>query len=46
MARIPAITEDAQQGAKMGVNNVMKHHALIARVESVPLVAAKRVFAT
>jgi hypothetical protein len=45
MARIPTITEDAQRVAKMGVNNVMKHHALIARAVSVLRVAAKMVFA-
>ena len=45
MARIPTITEDAQRVAKMGVNNVTKHHARIARVVSVLLVAAKTAFA-
>ncbi len=45
MARIPTITEDAQRVAKMGVNNVMKHPALIARAVSVLRVAAKTVFA-
>ena len=45
MARIPTITEDVQRVAKMGVNNVMKHHALIARAVSAPRVAAKTVFA-
>jgi len=45
MARIPTITEDVQRVAKMVVNNVTKHHARIARVVSVLLVAAKTAFA-
>ena len=45
MARIPTITEDVQRVAKMVVNNVTKHHARIARVASVLLVAAKTAFA-
>ena len=45
MARMPTITEDAQQVAKMGVNNVMKHHALIARAVSALRVAVKTVSA-
>jgi len=46
MARMPTITEDVQRVAKMGVNNVMEHHALIARAVSALRVAAKTVFAT
>ena len=46
MARMPTITEDVQRVAKMGVNNVMEHHALIARAVSALRVAAKTGFAT
>ena len=44
MARMPTITEDVQRVAKMGVNNVMEHHALIARAVSVLRAVVKTVF--